>query len=231
MSSSRLDIVEQCMGSSHDGRMLHHDNTLGHAPGDQDSTRSTLQSFLEFLEQHHHNSPYKEIIRICVERMLQPIFGGEPQTIAPIVLNELHAAHPPSTTLPTLSQQLGFQQLQGQFLDQGYDALSKKSVGAPSALPKGVDPLFSPLSLGSLHLFLAVSPPAQPATTSVHIRSSHSYQSMTYVLRDGPFLALQLVATNSCVSLLCWEGRRKWNVYGMKKSHVCRGPQSKRRSS
>jgi hypothetical protein len=179
MSSSRLDIVEQCMGSTHDGRMLHHDNTLGHAPGDQDSTRSTLQSFLEFLDRHHHNSAYKEIIRICVEGMLvscqseaatvldgtcdsithlQPIFGDEPQTIAPIVLNKLHAAHPSSTTCSTLSQQLAFQQLQGQFLDQECDALSKKSVGAPSTLPKGVDPLFSPLSPGSLYLFLAASP-------------------------------------------------------------------------
>jgi hypothetical protein len=179
MSSSQLYIAEQCMGSTHDGRMLHHDNTLGHAPGDQDSTRSTLQSFLEFLDRHHHNSAYKEIIRICVEGMLvsclseaatvvdgacdsithlQPIFDDEPQTIAPIVPNELHAAHPSSTTLPTLSQQLGFQQLQGQLLDREYDALSKKSVGAPSALPKGVDPLFSPLSPGSLHLFLAISP-------------------------------------------------------------------------
>jgi hypothetical protein len=178
MSSSQLDIVEQCMGSTHDGCMLHH-NTLGYAPGDQDSTRSTLQSFLEFLDRHHHNSAYKEIARICVEGMLvscqsedatvvdgacdsithlQPIFGDEPQTIAPIVLNELHAAHPSSTTLSTLSQQLAFQQLQGQFLDQEYDALSKKSVGAPSTLPKGLDPLFGPLSPGSLYLFLVISP-------------------------------------------------------------------------
>ncbi|KAJ8581055.1 hypothetical protein M405DRAFT_833146 [Rhizopogon salebrosus TDB-379] len=224
MSSSQLDIVEQCMGSTHDGRMLHHDNTLGHAPGDQDSTRSTLQSFLEFLDRHHHNSAYKEIIRICVEGMLvschithlQPIFGDEPHTIAPIVLNELHAAHPSSTTCSTLSQQLAFQQLQGQFLDQECDALSKKSVGAPSTLPKGVDPLFSPLS---------------PATTSVHNHSSHSYRSMTYALRDGPFLALQPVATNNYVFLLCWEGRRKWNRTYMKKSHVCHGSLSKRRGS
>jgi hypothetical protein len=179
MSSSRLDIVEQCMGSTHDGHILHHDTTLGHAPGDQDSTRSTLQSFLKFLDRHYHNSAYKEIIRICVEGMLvscqseattavdgacdnitrlQPIFGDEPQTIAPIILNEPNATHPSSTTLPTLSQQPVFQQLQGQFLDQEYDALSKKSVGAPSTLPKGVDPLFSPLSPGSLYLFLAISP-------------------------------------------------------------------------
>jgi len=73
-SLSRFNVVEQCISSSNDGHLLRHQHALAHAPSDPVSTRSTLQSFLEFLDQHYHdesvNTAYKEIIRICITEML-----------------------------------------------------------------------------------------------------------------------------------------------------------------
>jgi hypothetical protein len=72
-SSLWLSAKEQCVGPRNDER-VHHCSTSGHALADQYSTRSTLQSFLEFLDRHYHhdgvNSAYKDIIQICLIRML-----------------------------------------------------------------------------------------------------------------------------------------------------------------
>ncbi|KAJ8581052.1 hypothetical protein M405DRAFT_643389 [Rhizopogon salebrosus TDB-379] len=73
MLSSPLDVVEQCVSSTNDVHFSHHHN-IGHVPSDRDSTRSTLQSFLQFLDRHYYhdgvNSAYKEIIRVCITAML-----------------------------------------------------------------------------------------------------------------------------------------------------------------
>lgn len=160
MSSSRLD-GEQRITLSNDG-CFHH-STLGHAPTDQNSTRSTLQSFLEFLDQHCHNdgvnSTYKEIIRICIVGMLANYqseasgYSDEPQTIAPNGLDELNAVHRSSATI-SLPQSLAFQHLQRQLLGQDYRRLSQASV---TNMPEA-EPLFRQLPPGVLYLFLACFP-------------------------------------------------------------------------
>src|SRR5258708_7559093 len=128
MSSSQLGVVEQGIGSTNDGRFY-----LEHAPIDQGSTRSILQSFLGFLDQHYHhdgvNGEY-EIIRNCIAGMLascQPEASRYSDELHSIALNELNAVHLSSTTL-SLSHTLAFQHPQGQLLDQDYEPLSKVSV-------------------------------------------------------------------------------------------------------
>jgi len=162
MSSSRLD-GEQRIASSNNG-CFHHSN-LEHALTDQGSTRSTLQSFLGFLDrQCHHdgvNSAYKEIIRICIVGMLANYqseasgYSDEPQTITPIGLDELNAVHRSSATL-SLPQPLAFQHLQCQcqLSDQDYRRLSQASI---TTMPEA-EPLFRQLPPGVLYLFLACFP-------------------------------------------------------------------------
>jgi hypothetical protein len=55
----------------------------GHASSDQDSTRSTLQVFLAFIDQDRHHdrvyNAYKEIVRTCIRGML-----ANCQSVAPM---------------------------------------------------------------------------------------------------------------------------------------------------
>jgi hypothetical protein len=164
MLSSPLDIVEQCVSSANNGHFLHHRSTLEHVPSDRDSTRSTLQSFLQFLDRHYHhhgvNSAYKEIIRVCITEMLascqseatmmnedtrytssstdlQGILGG---ILRPShQYNELNAVCPPA-----------FQNLQGQLSDKAYGSLSQEFV---NTLSEWVDLPFRQPSPGSLCVF------------------------------------------------------------------------------
>ncbi|OAX33756.1 hypothetical protein K503DRAFT_804127 [Rhizopogon vinicolor AM-OR11-026] len=129
MSSSQLGIVEQGIGSTNDEHFY-----LEHAPVDQGSTRSTLQSFLGFLDRHYHhdgvNGVYKEIIRNCIAGMLascQPEASRYGDELHSIALNELNAVHLSSTTL-SLSHTLAFQQPQCQLLDQDYEPLPEASA-------------------------------------------------------------------------------------------------------
>jgi hypothetical protein len=161
-SSLRLNVVEQCVSSTNDGHFLHRRSILGHVPGDQDSTRSTLQSFLQFLDQRYYhdgvNSAYKDIIRVCITEMLAScqseatmmnedtrdsstdLRGILGESLRPShQYSELNAVHPPA-----------FQHLQGQFSDQAYDTLFQESV---NTLSEQADLPFRQLPPGSLNVF------------------------------------------------------------------------------
>jgi hypothetical protein len=160
MLSSRLYIVEEGLSSNNDRNWMH--STVGHAPDDVESTRSTLQSFLAFLDQHYHhdrvNDAYKEIIRTCITGMLansqsratavdegtwdnssdQAIFG---EGLRPShQYNELNAVHP-----------LALQHLQSQVSIQAYDPLSPEPA---DTLREGADFHFRQLSPGLLFVTL-----------------------------------------------------------------------------
>jgi hypothetical protein len=156
MLSSPLDVVEQCVSSTNDGHFLHH-RSIGHVPSDRDSTKSTLQSFLQFLDRHYHhhgvNSAYKEIIRVCITEMLASCQSEaammdentrDSSTDLQVILgeslrpsyqyNELNAVRPPA-----------FQHLEGQLSNQAYDPLSQESV---NTLPEWADLPFRQSSPG-----------------------------------------------------------------------------------
>ncbi|OJA17871.1 hypothetical protein AZE42_11637 [Rhizopogon vesiculosus] len=151
MSSSWLDIVEQHVSSTNDG----------HEPSNQDSTRSTLQSFLEFLNQHYHhdgvNNTYKEIIRICITEMLASC-QSEASTVDEGICH----------SSADLQEMFEFEHLQGQLSDQEYGPLFQESV---NTLQEGEDPPFRQLAPGPLlsHLSGSVSydPGTQPSQSFV----------------------------------------------------------------
>jgi hypothetical protein len=72
-SSLRLDAAERCVSSIDDV----------HVSSNQDSTRSTLQAFLAFIDQDRHHdrayNAYKEIVRTCIRGML-----ANCQSVAPM---------------------------------------------------------------------------------------------------------------------------------------------------
>jgi uncharacterized C2H2 Zn-finger protein len=143
---------------------LHH-GTSGRATSDQESTTSTLHSYLKLLDQHcdRLNNTYKEIleIRTCIAEILAKSqsevatgnsgawgrsndlsFGDEPLNIASVALNELDAnsflSTPPNLGHSLLPQPLLF--LNGQPSTQEYGSLAPPSVGVGNTLPKGTDP-------------------------------------------------------------------------------------------
>ncbi|OAX35702.1 hypothetical protein K503DRAFT_773189 [Rhizopogon vinicolor AM-OR11-026] len=145
MSSSRLDVVEQCISSGNDVHPLHHYSTLGPALGDQDSARSvTLQSILQFLDRddcHDEiNGELKERICICTTGTLAAC-QSEAASVDEGAWNSSTNLH---ETLSLLSQPLAFQLSQGQLWDQEYGPRSQDFV---NTLSDGVEPPGSPLSL------------------------------------------------------------------------------------
>lgn len=171
-TSSRLN-VEQCTSLTSDG-YLHH-RTSGCATSDQESTTSTLHSYLKLLDQHCDklNNTYKEIleIRTCIAEILAKSqsevatgnsgawgrsndlsFGDEPLNIASVAHNELDAnsflSTPPNLGHSLLPQPLLF--LNGQPSTQEYGSLAPPSVGVGNTLPKGTDPTVYQVSQRSL---------------------------------------------------------------------------------
>ncbi|KAJ8580129.1 hypothetical protein M405DRAFT_834856 [Rhizopogon salebrosus TDB-379] len=245
-SSSRLN-VEQCISSTNDGHFLHHRSTLGHVPSDQDSTRSILQSFLQFLDRPYHhdgvNSAYKDIIRVCITEMLASC-----QSEATMMNEDTRDS---STDLRGI---LAFQHLQGQSSDQAYDALFQESVNTLSEradLPFRQPP--PDLSISHASHFVATQPflfvpeigtcsDAQPLSGGRHqqlrlptVQGGEEKVRCTWlgcsrvVKRDSHARHVDECHLRKVRDVCTGCGRGFSRMY-MKKNHLCQGPLSKRRS-
>ncbi|KAJ8584381.1 hypothetical protein M405DRAFT_826937 [Rhizopogon salebrosus TDB-379] len=248
--SSPLDVVEQCVSSTNDGHFFHHRSTLEHVPSDRDSTRSTLQSFLQFLDRYYHhggvNSAYKEIIRVCITEMLASC-----QSEATMMNEDTRYS---STDLQGI---LAFQNLQGQLSDKAYGSLSQEFV---NTLPEWADLPFRQPSpeLSIYHASRSIS--TQPFSFVPEMGTSSEAQALSGpsagrhqrlclpIVQGGEekvrctWLGCSRVVkrdsharhVNEChlrkVRDICAGCGRGFSRLYMKKNHLCHGPLSKRRS-
>ncbi|KAJ8585808.1 hypothetical protein M405DRAFT_844294 [Rhizopogon salebrosus TDB-379] len=120
LSSLRLDVAERCVDSIDDV----------HASSDQDSTRSTLQAFLAFVDQDRHHgrvyNAYKEIVRTCIRGML-----ANCRSVAPMADEDIRDSN------TDLQEIMAFKHSQSQLSDPAYEP---RFQGSANALTEGSGP-------------------------------------------------------------------------------------------